>query len=217
MGLHILHANDNVLMQSGFRTVLEGGGIDQIDTAKNDREVRSSLLTTTYDLVVMDPLSGPGFSLEDAKALLNDFKEQKFLIISEVENSSNTISLMENGVAGFLTRECDEDEIKHAVFSIAKGEKFYCNKVLDLILSKPHSEEEDNCEPTILSNRENEITALVAQGNTNKEIAELLHLSPHTVHTHRKNILKKLGVSSASELTIYAIKTGLIEEFSQLR
>jgi DNA-binding NarL/FixJ family response regulator len=84
--------------------------------------------------------------------------------------------------------------------------------VLDIILNKQFSAaEEENCEPTVLTERESEITALIASGLTNKEIAEELHLSHHTVHTHRKNIIKKLGVKSVSELTVYAMNVGLIE------
>jgi len=211
MGLNILHINDNVLMQSGFRSVLQGGGITAIDAATNEEEVRDQISVKKYDILVMDPQSGPAFSNGVADKILEEFKEYKFLIISEVENSALTLGFLEKGVEGFLTRECDEGEIKHAVFSIAKGEKFYCNKVLDIVLNKSDQLEE-NCEPTILSKRENEITALVAKGNTNKEIAEMLCLSPHTVHTHRKNILKKLGINSASELALYALKIGLIAD-----
>ena len=199
-------------MQRGFDIVIKGGGIDCVDKANNESEVCNCIEQKDYDLVVMDPLSGPNFSLEIAQRLIAGHPNQKFLIISEVDNTQLTLRILEKGVNGFLTRECDEDEIKHAVFSIAKGEKFYCNKVLDMILNKDHSEEEDNCEPTVLSNRENEIVALVANGLTNKEIGEKLHLSHHTVHTHRKNILKKLGVGSVSELTIYALKMGLIQQ-----
>ena len=122
--------------------------------------------------------------------------------------------VLEKGVEGYLTRECDEDEIIHAIFAIAKGEKFYCNKVMDIILNKQYNPEDNNCEPTTLTQRETEITALIAKGMTNKSIAEQLHLSPHTVHTHRKNILRKLGINSVSELTLYAINIGLIESDS---
>ena len=80
--------------------------------------------------------------------------------------------------------------------------------MLDIILEK---RETPDCNATILTERESEITALVAKGLTNKEIANQLCLSHHTVHSHRKNIIKKLGVSSVSELTLYALNVGLIE------
>lgn len=211
MGLSILHANDNVLMQNGLKAVLQGGGIDRIENACSENELRKKLVSTSFDLIIFDPLSGPAFSIEIAENIIDEYPENKFLMISEVDNFQNTVRILEKGVNGYLTRECDEDEIKHAVFSIAKGEKFYCNKVLDIILNKSHEDNEENCEPTVLSARENEITTLVANGKTNKEIAEILHLSHHTVHTHRKNILKKLDIKSASELAVYAIRVGLVE------
>lgn len=104
----------------------------------------------------------------------------------------------------------------NAVFAITKGEKFFCNKIIDAILQKHLYQNgeplEEDCAPTSLSPREIEITCLIAEkGFTNKEIAKQLFLSIHTVHTHRKNIMKKLGIRSASELVRYAISTGIIK------
>src|SRR5690606_10276647 len=116
------------------------------------------------------------------------------------------------GAHGYLTYECDEDEIIHAVFALKKGEKFYCNKVLDIVLNKHlYKKENESCEPTSLSERETQIVKLLARGQTNKQVAEKLIISPHTVHTYRKNIMKKIGVRSISELTIYCVSIGLIE------
>lgn len=212
MGLSILHANENVLMQCGFESLMIGGGIERIDRALSESELNEKILLNSYQLVVMDPFSGPSFSLDTALTFRQKYPEMKVLVISEVDNINQTMMILEKGINGFLTRECDEEEIKHAIFSVARGEKFYCNKVLELFLENPKSEGEDNCDPTILSARENEIATLVASGMTNKTIAKKLHLSHHTVHTHRKNILKKLGINSASELTIYALRVGLIDE-----
>ncbi|HUP11014.1 MAG TPA: response regulator transcription factor, partial [Niastella sp.] len=91
-----------------------------------------------------------------------------------------------------------------------KREKFFCGKVIDAILEK-HFPKKQDCNAPNLSQREIEIVELVAQGMTNNSIAKKLFLSIHTVSTHRKNILRKLQVKSASELVIYAIKTGLVE------
>ena len=92
-----------------------------------------------------------------------------------------------------------------------KERSSFCNKVLDIVLNKHLYEgEEENCEPTVLTKRETEITALLASGKTNKEVATELCLSPHTVHTHRKNVMKKLNLRSASDITRYAMNTGLL-------
>lgn len=212
MGLKILHANANVLMSSGLNVILnKGGGIDQIDNATNEEQLFSRLEEGKYDLVIIDPLSSGYFTIETTLKLKEKYPQKKVLIISDIQSPPSVLKILEKGVQGYLTRQCDEAEITHAIFAIAKGEKFYCNKIIDIILNKQFTEEEEeNCEPTILTERENEITALIASGMTNKEIGEQLHVSHHTVHTHRKNILKKLGVKSVSELTVYAMNVGLI-------
>lgn len=211
-GISILHANANVLMANGLNTILQkGGGIDKIQIAKNEEELFQFLKSAEFDLIIIDPLAKEHFSVETTIVLKEKYPNQKTLIISDIEAPKKVLRILEKGVQGYLTRQCDEAEITHAIFAIAKGEKFYCNKVIDIILNKQFStEEEENCEPTALSERENEITALVASGFTNKEIGEKLHLSHHTIHTHRRNILKKLGIKSTSELTVYAINVGLI-------
>lgn len=210
MGLKILHANANVLMSSGLNAILSrGGGIDSIQNAVDEQSLFESLDCSNFDLVVIDPLSSSErFTIATTLKLKEKYPDKKVLIISEIYSPQNVLQILEKGVQGYLTRQCDAAEITHAIFAIAKGEKFYCNKVIDIALNKEFDPE--NCEPTSLTERENEITALIASGFTNKEIGEKLHLSHHTVHSHRKNILKKLGIKSVSELTVYAMSVGLI-------
>jgi DNA-binding NarL/FixJ family response regulator len=212
MALKILHANANILMANGLNTLIKrGGGVDMLCVCKNENELFDQLERENFDLVVIDPLASGYFSANTANKIKQLHPKQKVLIISDIEHPREVLGILEKGVQGYLTRQCDEDEIIHAIFAIAKGEKFYCNKVLDIILNKQFETKDENCEPTVLTERESEITALIASGLTNKEIADQLHLSHHTVHTHRKNIIKKLGVKSVSELTVYAMNVGLIE------
>lgn len=212
MGLTILHANANVLMANGLKLVLsKGGGVDRMIHAKNEVELFENIDQMNFDLIIIDPLSSGNFTIDTTFKLKEKLKNQKVLIISDIRSTVDVLRILERGVQGYLTRQCDEAEITHAIFAIAKGENFYCNKVLDIILNKSYVDESElNCEPTALTERENEITALIASGLTNKEIGEKLHLSHHTIHTHRKNIVKKLGVKSISELTVYAMNVGLI-------
>lgn len=189
---------------------MRGGGVKAVTNVSHETQLFQEIENQEYDVIVVDPNSKDHFSTDTIIKLRERSKTQKLLIISSTTNTFDVLKVLEKGVEGYLTRECDEDEIVHAIFSIAKGEKFYCNKVMDIILNKQISPDEDNCEPTALTQRETEITALIAKGMTNKAVAEQLHLSPHTVHTHRKNILRKLGINSVSELTLYAINVGLI-------
>ena len=209
MGLKIFHANSNVLMANGLKSILgKGGGIDEIETFSKEEELFNQLYCQKCDLVILDPDSSDYFNYNTFLRLRSSFKDLKVLVISGMNNQKEVLKILEKGVQGYLTRECDEDEIIHAIFAIAKGENFYCNKVLDIILD---NRDAPDCTATVLTERESEITAFIAQGLTNREIGDKLHLSHHTIHTHRKNIIKKLGVSSVSELTLYALSVGLIK------
>lgn len=209
MGIKILHANSNILMANGLKAVLsKGWGVSEINNCRSEDQLFNCLEKNCWDLVILDPNSSDNFCLETFLRIRKKYKSQKVIVISAMKDERLVQKILENGVQGYLTRECDEDELIHAIFAVTSGEKFYCNKVLDIILE---TRDTPDCNATILTERESEITALVAKGLTNKEIANQLCLSHHTVHSHRKNIIKKLGVSSVSELTLYALNVGLIE------
>jgi DNA-binding NarL/FixJ family response regulator len=106
-------------------------------------------------------------------------------------------------------------EIVNAVIETSKGNKFFCGQILETI-QKAEIDVNDldfesfSCEAVVLSERENEIIKLVAEGNTNGKIAELLFLSNHTVNTHRKNIMSKLGVKNTAGIVMYAVKMNIV-------
>ncbi len=212
--IRILHANANTLIRNGLRALVsKGGGIEELKAVSTERDLFHVYESEgDWNLIIIDPHKENGFGPNTIHKLKLNYPEARILVISDVGDEETVLRLLEKGTHGYLTYECDEDEIIHAIFSIAKGEKFYCNKVLDIVLNKHlYVKEQESCEPTTLSERETEIAQLLAKGNTNKVVAELLHISPHTVHTHRKNIMKKLGVRSISELTIYCVSIGLVE------
>jgi DNA-binding NarL/FixJ family response regulator len=133
------------------------------------------------------------------------------LIISDDNDKQVIHQVLKAGVKGYLTKECSREEVLLAIQATARGEKFFCHKVLDLIMEKHLPSPQENCEPTVLTIRESEVLKLIASGYSTQKIADNLNLSPHTVHTHRKNIIRKLGIKSSSEFVIYAINLGLIQ------
>ena len=92
-----------------------------------------------------------------------------------------------------------------------KENVFFCSKVLDIIMERSFGKPGEECAPTPLTPREIEIVRLTARGLIAKEIADVLSLSPHTIYTHRKNIMKKLKLNSSSELVLYAVNNGMID------
>ncbi len=169
------------------------------------RDLKPQLIILDYNL--------PGsFSEENIFLIKTLFQEVKILVISADENEKRILAVSELGIHGFLTKECDTEEIIEAVKAILKGGKIFCNKVLSIIINNINQKVIDpNCEPTSLTKREIEIVILITQGFTNKGIAENLRLSPHTIHAHRKNIMKKIAAKSTSDVVLYAINTGLIK------
>jgi len=210
--IDLIYASSNILMQKGMKSICQGGGVKTFDQAYSNEQLTNRLSSSKYDVLIFDLSEKDVFDLESLNKFLRKESGLKVLIISNITNENSIFNVLDKGVQGFLTYTCDDDEIIHAVFAIAKGEKFYCNKVLDLVLNKHlYQKDESSCAPTNLSERESEIAALIAGGKTNKEVANDLSLSPHTIHTHRKNIMKKLGVRSASELTMSCLRLGIIE------
>ena len=211
--LTLLHAESQPLARQGLKSIcFQGGGIKQIDIAENHDELLEKLAGGLPDLLVMDYQQKGYFDQSDIIEIRRKYPELKVLVISSDDDNASILKVLESGVQGFLTRQCDEAETINAIFSVSKGEKSYCNKIINILMERSFSpQEEDNCSPTSLTERETEITKLIAKGFTNKEIGEKLFLTVHTISTHRKNILKKLNVHSASALTLYAINAGIID------
>jgi len=135
------------------------------------------------------------------------------LVITADDNKTSMMNVVQMGVQGFLTKSCSKEEILLAIQATARGEKFFCHKVLNMVLEKSDpapAVEGSEFEPTGLTQRETEILKNLAAGFSTKKIADLLNLSPHTVHSHRKNIIKKLNIKSPTEFVVHAIDFGLI-------
>jgi len=209
--ISIILADAQYLIRVGLRHLMDRiDDFEIVGEAKNAVDLKILLQSQHPDVVIMDHLQINNFGTEAIQQVKALSPNTKVLIISSDNDKATIYNVIEYGVNSFLTKQCDEEEIINAVRATAKGEKFFCSKVLNFILEKSFAKE-DNCAPSLLSPRECEVVKLVALGKIAKEIAAELNLSTHTVYTHRKNIMKKLQLNSTSELVLYAINKGLIE------
>ncbi len=184
---------------------------------QNENDLEDFLKTKRPDIIIIDYNQPDSFGVETILKINKLSPKTKILIISSDNNKNNIYKVLELGVNSFLTKQCDQQEILNAIRATSKGEKFFCNNVLNYILEKSFSPEDNgDCSPTPLTLREMQIVRLVAAGKIAKEIAHTLNLSTHTVYTHRKNIMKKLGLGSTSELVIYALNHGIIAKDSSI-
>ncbi len=209
--IRLLLADSQYLIRLGLKSLLaRNKHIKIVGESSNTEELLKKVHDLQPDVVLMDYKNSHHFNLEDIKEVKTISPSSKLLIISSDDDKNNIFKVIEYGINSFLTKECSEEEIMNAIVATAKNEKFFCNKILDIILAKHLSKEDDDCAPTELTVRELEIVGLIAEGHSTKDIAEELCLSTHTVYTHRKNVMRKLNVNSGSELILYAINTGLV-------
>lgn len=211
--ISIVIADSQVLVRVGLKHLLSKQEDYRIlGEAKNENELLQWLKAERPDVLIMDYDQPENFSHQTIELVREHHPNTNILIISGDNNKNAIYQVLESGVNSFLTKTCDENEIRDAVAATAKGEKFYCTRIIDYLLEKSFAkDEEEDCSPTPLSPREVEIVRLIAQGLIAKEIADVLSLSTHTIYTHRKNIMKKLNINSSSELILYALNNGLVK------
>lgn len=156
------------------------------------------------DFLILDYLWSDQLSIGTFRKIKKEFPGLKTLIISDDNDKARVQSVIQAGIRGFLTKSCSKREILEAIDTISDGGKFFCGKIVDIITTG------EDFSYSELSDREMEIVKLIAKGKPSAEIARHLIISVHTVNSHRKNILKKLGLKSPTELIIYAAEQGWV-------
>ena len=210
--ISVVIADAQYLIRLGLKHLLnEVPHIYIVAEAANHRQLEKAVTKHEPDVVILDYNKPLSFSIDNVAAIKELSAATNVLVISADDTKDHIFKALKLGVNSFLTKECDKKEIIDAIHATAKGEKFFCHKILEIIIEKHLSPPStQNCAPSKLTTREIEILQLIAEGVTTKEIAYQLNLSTHTIYTHRKNIMKKLGLNSSSEMILYAVKSGMV-------
>lgn len=210
--VRILLADNQPLTAAGLVTFLSASeSISIVEEVRRRDQFESLLRKHTPELLIADYNLVNYITREDLQSVKDISPQTNILVISSDNNKANILNVLQLGVKGYLTKECSREEVLMAIQSTAKGEKFFCHKILDIIMEKHFTPEPEAGDPTILTVRETEILKLIASGKSTQVVADELYLSPHTVHTHRKSIIKKLNIKSPTEFVIYAMDFGLIK------
>jgi DNA-binding NarL/FixJ family response regulator len=213
--MHLVIADSNDIVRLGLRTILSSKSAFKIvGEARDNDELIEQIASFEVSIVLIDYVS-PGFDISVIPKVLSNKKKIKFIAITPDQSAQTLVNALRSGVMSYVKKDCDLTEIINAVEETGRGNKFFCGQILETI-RKAAIDVNDidfdsfSCEPVILSDRENEIITLIAEGLTNIQIAEQLFLSNHTVNTHRKNIMSKLGVKNTAGIVMYAVKTNLV-------
>lgn len=214
MNLVLADSNDIVLI--GIQSILKAEeSVNIVGEARNKSQLMSILKEFKVDLLMID-YTAQGFDIDVIPEVLNVFPNLKVLAITPEQSAQTLVHALKSGVMSYIKKDCDVAEIVSAVRDTAIGSKFFCGKILETIRESDidvNDEEFDSftCEPVALSVRESEVIVLIAEGYTNAQIAEKLFISNHTVNTHRKNVMNKLGVKNTAGIVMYAVKTDLVK------
>lgn len=213
--LRVILADDHTLVRSGIRALLERlPGVQVVGEADDGREVLHLVKLHRPGVVLMD-ISMPGLNgLEAAARLAKDFPDVRVIILSMHNNEEYYWRALKAGAAGYLLKKAAMTELETALQQVARGEVYLSREISARLLKKmPVGGIADRKSPLEqLTARQREILQLIAEGQTTKQIGELLKVSPKTVEYHRMKLMDCLNVHDVPGLVRFALRVGLIPQ-----
>ncbi|MEM6373596.1 MAG: response regulator transcription factor [Pseudomonadota bacterium] len=202
----VVIVDDHPMVAQGVQSVLEDhDGLDVVGTLSNGRAVIEQLEDLDPDVILMD-LNMPGMGgLTATELVLEKRPGTRVLILSMHDSPEYVTSALSHGAVGYVLKDVPTDEIAQAVMAVMRGEQYLCSGAQGAIAPRGADV------PGALTGREQTILLKLAQGLSNKDVAIALDISVRTVETHRKNIKRKLGISSTAGLTRYALEHGVLQ------
>lgn len=205
----LLIVDDHQLVVDGLKEIFQKDGIyDVVGTANNGHEALRYLQNLQVDVLITD-LDMPKMSGLD---LVRQVKADSFpckVIILTMHNERSLIKeVLQVGADGFLLKSASSEEMLLAAKAVLNGNRYVSSTITDIIQEEPEPKKSSEVD---LSDRERQILQLIAEGFTNKEIGEKVHISHRTVDKHRANMMQKIGAKNVAELVRFAMKNELID------
>ena len=204
--IRVMIVDDHPMVARGIQSILETyNDILIVGISQNGQQAISQVETLQPDVILMD-LNMPRLGgLSATEILLERFPNLRILVLSMHDNPQYISSALNHGAMGYVLKDVPTEEIKLAIDTVMRNERYLCTGA------------EGSLNPTVnqsretLTGREQTILLQLAQGKSNKEVANALQISVRTVETHRKNLKRKLGISSTAGLTRYALDYGVLQ------
>ena len=215
MTIRLMLVDDHAVVRSGLRMLLEGEpDMEIVGEADNGSEAVSLVQTLKPDVILMD-ITLPDISgIEATSQIKENWPQTAVVALTIHEDEEYFFRMLEAGASGYVPKRAAPQELITAIRTAAEGE-VYLYPSLAKLLVKDHLRQERSTKKATVDNgitqREQEVLLHLAEGASNVEIGEALHISPKTVARHRENIMRKLNLHSRTELVKYAIRKGIIE------
>ena len=210
MATRVIVCDDHALIRRGIRdTLSDAPDIEVVGEAGDYGELRTLLRKDSCDVLVLD-INMPGRSGLDVLHVLKDEgSTMKVLVVSMYPEDQYAIRALKAGAFGYVNKGGDPHVLVQAVRTVAQGRKYVTPEIAQMLVESLTTPETANAHEK-LSDRELQTLVMIASGKRLADIASELTLSPKTVSVYRARVLEKLGLTNNSELTVYAIRNGLV-------
>lgn len=212
-GISVILADDHHIMRHGLRMLID----EQIDlsvVAEAEDGMQAVEMTREFkpNVLVTDIMIPRLHGLEVVKQVHRQVKSTRILVLSTYSDEPLVREALHNGAQGYLLKECTNDEFVDAIRSVAAGRRYLSKKISDRAIDSAAEvkKPDDRDIYDTLTSRERLVLRLAADGRSVAAIAEELFISPRTAETHRANIMRKLALSSQTDLVRFAIRKGII-------
>jgi len=204
--IRIVIVDDHPMVAEGIQSILESyDDVEVIGVFCTGAEIIDRVSDLDPDVILLD-LNMPGIGgLTTTEIILERRPHTRILILSMHDSPEYIASALSHGAAGYVLKDVPTDEIKRAIDAVMAGQRYLCTGAQGSLGPFSPDEREQ------LTNREQTILLQLAQGKSNRDVAQILDISVRTVETHRKNIRRKLGISSTAGLTRYALEHGVLQ------
>jgi DNA-binding NarL/FixJ family response regulator len=212
--LRILIADDHEVARQGIRSLLENqAGWEVCGEARDGREAVEYAIKLRPDILLLD-IGMPNLNgLDATRQILTTIPEARILILTIHDSEQVVREVLAAGARGFVLKSDAGRDLLAAVEALQQRQTFFTPRVAQMMLDgylRPHNES-DSSTQCVLTPREREVIQLVAEGRTTKEVATALRLSVKTAETHRTNLMRKLDLHSVADLTLYAVRNGIVQ------
>lgn len=212
--IKLLLVDDHPVVRRGLRSCLSAlEHVTVVDEAVNGEEAIEKVKTLLPDVVLMDFDMPKMDGLEATRIIRKDFPKTHVLILSVHTKKEYVLQIIRSGAQGYVLKNASLDDLVRAIEAVDNGEPFFSPDISQIVLNQYLAESgaEESPAAVTLTNRERQVLAAIAGGQSNKEMASSLGVGVRTIETHRERVMNKLNIHTVAGLTKYAITNGIVE------
>jgi NarL family two-component system response regulator LiaR len=208
--IRILIADDHAIVREGLRALLATEpDLELVAEATDGIQAVTKARALKPDVILLDLMMPRMDGVEAIAEIKKDWQEARIIVLTSFSDDEKVFSAIRSGALGYLLKDSSPQDLLNAIHTVANGEGFLSPTIASKVMREINQPPKLPPTKDPLTERENEILQLVAQGLTNDEIAEKLVVSERTVRTHVSNILAKLQLANRTQAALYALKEGL--------